>query len=291
MSQERVERVDYVVIGSGFGGSVSALRLAEKGHRVLVLERGKRYRDEDFASTHVEPAPLPLGARAALLRHPPDQPLPRRVRAARLGRRRREPGLRERAHGARAGDVRRAGVAPPAGRGARCSRRTTRPRAACSASPRTRASGPPTRCCTRSRAGSGADATFRPTPVGDVLRRRRAGRGRGARSRTSAARDRRGAAASTAARAWSGAGTTRRTRSRRTTSGSPSGTARRCARSARCATSGRSPTASRTARATRWSTGAARVSRAAADASCAHAASCSPPARSARCGCCSAAAT
>ena len=33
---------DYVVIGSGFGGSVSALRLAEKGYRVAVLEKGKR---------------------------------------------------------------------------------------------------------------------------------------------------------------------------------------------------------------------------------------------------------
>jgi cholesterol oxidase len=43
--------VDYVIIGSGFGGSVSALRLAEKGYRVLVLERGRRYRDEDFART------------------------------------------------------------------------------------------------------------------------------------------------------------------------------------------------------------------------------------------------
>ncbi len=39
---------DYVVIGSGFGGSVSAMRLAEKGYRVLVLERGKRWRDQDF---------------------------------------------------------------------------------------------------------------------------------------------------------------------------------------------------------------------------------------------------
>jgi len=43
------ETFDYVVIGSGFGGSVSALRLAEKGYRVLVLERGRRFRDEDFA--------------------------------------------------------------------------------------------------------------------------------------------------------------------------------------------------------------------------------------------------
>lgn len=39
---------DYVVIGSGFGGSVSALRLAEKGYSVAVLECGRRYRDEDF---------------------------------------------------------------------------------------------------------------------------------------------------------------------------------------------------------------------------------------------------
>ena len=42
---------DFVVIGSGFGGSVSAMRLTEKGYRVLVLERGKRFRDEDFART------------------------------------------------------------------------------------------------------------------------------------------------------------------------------------------------------------------------------------------------
>lgn len=42
---------DVVVIGSGFGGSVSALRLTEKGYRVAVLEAGPRYRDEDFAKT------------------------------------------------------------------------------------------------------------------------------------------------------------------------------------------------------------------------------------------------
>jgi cholesterol oxidase len=39
---------DYVIIGSGFGGSVSAMRLTEKGYSVLVLERGKRYEDADF---------------------------------------------------------------------------------------------------------------------------------------------------------------------------------------------------------------------------------------------------
>jgi cholesterol oxidase len=42
---------DWVVIGSGFGGSVSALRLAEKGYRVAVLECGRRFRDQDFASS------------------------------------------------------------------------------------------------------------------------------------------------------------------------------------------------------------------------------------------------
>ncbi len=40
--------VDWLVIGSGFGGSVSALRLAEKGYRVRVLECGKRFTDADF---------------------------------------------------------------------------------------------------------------------------------------------------------------------------------------------------------------------------------------------------
>jgi len=43
--------VDWVVIGSGFGGSVSALRLAEKGYRVAVLECGRRFRDQDFAKS------------------------------------------------------------------------------------------------------------------------------------------------------------------------------------------------------------------------------------------------
>jgi cholesterol oxidase len=43
---------DFVVIGSGFGGAVSALRLSEKGYRVAVLEMGKRWRPEDFATTN-----------------------------------------------------------------------------------------------------------------------------------------------------------------------------------------------------------------------------------------------
>ncbi len=49
---------DVIVVGSGFGGSVSALRLSEKGYRVAVVEMGKRYRAEDFA--------LPTGTFAGL---------------------------------------------------------------------------------------------------------------------------------------------------------------------------------------------------------------------------------
>jgi cholesterol oxidase len=45
---------DVLVIGSGFGGSVSALRLTEKGYRVGVVEAGARFRDEDFAKTSFE---------------------------------------------------------------------------------------------------------------------------------------------------------------------------------------------------------------------------------------------
>ena len=42
---------DVVVVGSGFGGSVAALRLTEKGYRVAVLEAGRRFADDEFART------------------------------------------------------------------------------------------------------------------------------------------------------------------------------------------------------------------------------------------------
>jgi len=42
---------DWLVIGSGFGGSVSALRLAEKGYSVGVFERGRRFADQDKAES------------------------------------------------------------------------------------------------------------------------------------------------------------------------------------------------------------------------------------------------
>ena len=45
---------DYVIIGSGFGGSVSAHRLTEKGYKVAVIEKGKRFKDNDFPKTNMQ---------------------------------------------------------------------------------------------------------------------------------------------------------------------------------------------------------------------------------------------
>ena len=58
---------DVLVIGSGFGGSVTALRLTEKGYRVGVLEAGARFEDGDFPGHVVgrQEVPLRPGRRAA----------------------------------------------------------------------------------------------------------------------------------------------------------------------------------------------------------------------------------
>ena len=50
-SAERRYDYDWLVIGSGFGGSVSALRLSEKGYSVGVLECGRRFADDEFPKT------------------------------------------------------------------------------------------------------------------------------------------------------------------------------------------------------------------------------------------------
>lgn len=48
----REQHYDWVIIGSGFGGSVSAYRLMQKGYKVLVLEKGRRFADDDFPKTN-----------------------------------------------------------------------------------------------------------------------------------------------------------------------------------------------------------------------------------------------
>jgi cholesterol oxidase len=52
MSPPDPERWDFVIVGSGFGGSVSALRLVEKGYRVLLLEKGRRLGAADFPKSN-----------------------------------------------------------------------------------------------------------------------------------------------------------------------------------------------------------------------------------------------
>ncbi len=50
--ENQANHYDYVIIGSGFGGSVSALRLSEKGYKVLVIEKGKKYEAKDFPKSN-----------------------------------------------------------------------------------------------------------------------------------------------------------------------------------------------------------------------------------------------
>ena len=45
------QEYDWIIIGSGFGGSVSALRLSQKGYKVLVIESGHRYADDEYATS------------------------------------------------------------------------------------------------------------------------------------------------------------------------------------------------------------------------------------------------
>ncbi|HET7529323.1 MAG TPA: GMC family oxidoreductase [Mycobacteriales bacterium] len=51
MTDQQEPDYDVVVIGSGFGGSVAALRASEKGYRVAVLEAGRRFTDETLPTT------------------------------------------------------------------------------------------------------------------------------------------------------------------------------------------------------------------------------------------------
>ena len=80
---------DVVIIGSGFGGSVAALRAAEKGYRVGVMEAGRRWKDEDMPKTPVASARFLVVPRGGAVRDPEDRVPRRRTRALRRGRRRR----------------------------------------------------------------------------------------------------------------------------------------------------------------------------------------------------------
>src|SRR6195952_1900646 len=48
---DRAHDFDWIVVGSGFGGSVSALRLTEKGYRVGMFESGRRFADHEFPTS------------------------------------------------------------------------------------------------------------------------------------------------------------------------------------------------------------------------------------------------
>lgn len=57
---------DWIVVGSGFGGSVAALRLTERGYRVAVVEQGRRFEDGDFAANAWQVARLLWAPRLGL---------------------------------------------------------------------------------------------------------------------------------------------------------------------------------------------------------------------------------
>ena len=91
------QHYDVLVIGSGFGGSVTALRLTEKGYRVGVLEAGARFEDDDFPATSFDAKRFLFAPGAGDVRHPAHRhgqglPDPRRRRC-----RRRVAGLRQHA--------------------------------------------------------------------------------------------------------------------------------------------------------------------------------------------------
>ena len=79
---------DVLIIGSGFGGSTTALRLTEKGYRVGVLEAGRRFADHEFAKTSWRLRDF-VGTGAGLLRNPAHQSPAQRPYLGRRGCRRR----------------------------------------------------------------------------------------------------------------------------------------------------------------------------------------------------------
>ncbi len=101
---------DVLVVGSGFGGSVTALRLTEKGYRVGVIEAGGALRGRRPARHVLRRDELPLPPRGRLLRHPAHRRPPRLHHRVRGGRGRWLAGLRQHALRAAAGVLRRPAV-------------------------------------------------------------------------------------------------------------------------------------------------------------------------------------
>ena len=153
----RVHDYDWLVIGSGFGGSVSALRLSEQGHRVGVLESGRRFADHELPQVHLGLAQVLLRAEARHEGHPPADRL-----QGRLHRQRRRVGggslgyanTLYRAPRRFYDDPQWAGLSDDWG--AELGRTTTR-RSACSASPTSPRTTRPTTSC----ASSGASWAWR----------------------------------------------------------------------------------------------------------------------------------
>ena len=199
---------DVVIIGSGFGGSVAALRAAEKGYRVGVMESGQALDGRGHPEDAVGPGALRLVPRRGALRSPEDRVPRRRARPLRRRRRRRLARVCE--HDVRPTEAvlrrARSGRASPIGPTS-WRRTSTRPRG-CSASSATRtcprtSTGPSSRSRTTSAEGR---PTTRPHSASTSARRESRPT-----IRTSAGSGRGAPAASPAATATTAAATTPRT--------------------------------------------------------------------------------
>ena len=215
---------DWLVIGSGFGGSVSALRLAEKGYRVACPRVRPSIRRRRLRQVGLEPASLLLAAAPGPAGHLPADAVQGRLHRLRQRRRRRQPRLRQHALPGSPGVLPR----PAVGGARRLGERASAPlrhRRADARRRRLRGDDPGGRAAARVRRRDRRRRHLRAHAGRRLLRRARQA---GAPTPTSAARARRGPAASAAGAAWSAAATAPRTPWSRTTCGSPSAAAPRC---------------------------------------------------------------
>ena len=223
MANQKTFDFDWLVIGSGFGGSVSALRLSEKGYSVGVLECGRRFADDEFPSSTADLKRYfwnpTLGMKGIFrLTH-----VQGRLGRLRLRRRRRQPRLREHAVRPAEGVLR----GPPVGGHGATGSRALAPHYAEAqrmlgvvANPH---DDPADQLLRELGEELGVGDTYKKTPVGVFFGEAAA---RPSPTRSSAARGPSAPAVSCAGAAWSAARTAPRTRSSRTTSTSPRSAAR-----------------------------------------------------------------